>query len=50
MNQVENPTNQPLTASKTYQERELKIKAEEFLLYSSNDDLVQWLLTQEEEN
>lgn len=49
MNKVQEPANRVLSESKSYQERELKIKAEKFLLYSNASELRDWLLLQEEE-
>lgn len=48
MNKVEAPANRALSESKSYQERELKIEAEKFLLYSNASELRDWLLLQEE--
>ena len=45
MNQVSAPLTRALDESQAYQTRELKIKAEEFLLYSSATAIRQWLLT-----
>lgn len=49
MNKVQAPANRALSESKSYQERELKIEAEKFLLYSNASELRDWLLLQEEE-
>ncbi len=49
MNKVQAPANRALSESKSYQERQLKIEAEKFLLYSNASELRDWLLLQEEE-
>ncbi|WEG72646.1 single-stranded-DNA-specific exonuclease RecJ [Vagococcus intermedius] len=48
MTKVEEPEKKQLNSSLVYQQREQKIIAEKFLLYSSANELKNWLLLQEE--